>query len=398
MKSLIKKFGGLFLLIAFAAGCQQGSSKAGDPQNSSSQKQKTTLNLKRSNFQKTIDGKKTNLYKLRNKNGMEVAIMNYGARIVGILAPDKNGHFGDIILGYDSLGGYLHGNNNYFGAIIGRYANRIAGGKFTLDGKQYTLPINDGPNTLHGGTKGFDSRVWDAKQLNDQNLLLTYDSKDGEEGFPGNLKLQVLYTLRSDNSLRISYHAITDKPTVVNFTNHSYFNLGGPGSGKITNEILMINADKFTPTDSTQIPTGKIKSVKGTPFDFNQPTRIGKRINEDNQQLKFAHGYDDNWILNKPKPGKLALAAKLYDPDNGRGITVFTTEPGIQVYTGNFLDGSTSGIGGTYNYRGAVTLETQHYPDSPNHPNFPSTVLKPGQIFNSITIFKFTTQDSLQTK
>lgn len=347
------------------------------------------MNLKRSNFQKTINGKKTDLYKLHNKNGLEVAITNYGARIVAILTPDKRGRLGDIVLGYDSLGGYLHGNNNYFGAIIGRFANRIADGKFTLDGKQYSIPVNNGPNSLHGGTKGFDSRIWDAKQLNDQNLLLTYDSKDGEEGYPGNLKIQVLYTLRNNNSLRISYHAITDKPTVANFTNHSYFNLGGPGSGKITNEVLMINADRFTPTDSTQIPTGEIKSVKGTPFDFTQPTTIGKRINEDNQQLKYAHGYDDNWILNKPEPYKLTLAAKVYDPDNGREITVYTTQPGIQVYTGNFLDGSTGGIGGTYNYRTAVTLETQHYPDSPNHPNFPSTVLKPGQIFHSITIFKF---------
>lgn len=251
---------------------------------------------------------------------------------------------------------------------------------------------------MHGGPKGFDSRVWDAKQLNDQNLLLTYVSEDGEMGFPGKLKIQVLYTLRDNNSLRIGYTAITDEPTVVNFTNHSYFNLSGPGSGKITDAVLMINADRFTPTDSTQIPTGEIKSVKGTPFDFTQPTTIGKRINKDNQQLKFARGYDHNWILNKPKPGMLTLAAKVYDPESGRGITVYTTEPGIQIYTGNFLDGSTSGIGGTYTYRSAFTLETQHFPDSPNHPNFPSTVLKPGHIFRSITIFKFTVGDNPKTK
>jgi aldose 1-epimerase len=340
-----------FLLIAmFIAGCSQHSNQDlnGNTGTSTQIKNTSNLHLSASNFQAAINGKKTNLYKLRNKNGMEVDVTNYGARIVAILTPDRKGHLGDIIMGYDSLGGYLHGNDNYFGAIIGRYANRIAGGKFTLNGKQYTLPINDGPNTLHGGPKGFDSRVWDAKQLNDQNLLLTYHSKDEEEGFPGNLILQVLYTLQADNTLRIGYTAITDKPTVVNFTNHSYFNLGGPGSGKITNEVLMINADKFTPTDSTQIPTGRIKPVKGTPFDFTEPTRIGKRINEDNQQLKYAHGYDDNWILNKPKPGMLTLAADLYDPENGREIKVYTTQPGIQVYTGNFLDGSTSGIGGTY--------------------------------------------------
>jgi aldose 1-epimerase len=390
----------LFNLLAAAtilAGCSQNSHHSSKQNNRTSNQSKITsdLHLSASNFQKTINGKKTNLYKLHNENGLEVAITNYGARIVAILTPDKDGNFGDIILGYDSLNGYLHGNNNYFGAIIGRYANRIAGGKFTLDGKQYSIPVNDGPNSLHGGKKGFDSRIWTANQLDDQNLLLTYDSKDGEEGYPGNLKLQVLYTLTANNSLRIEYTAITDKATVINFTNHSYFNLGGPGSGKITNEVLRINADQFTPTDSTQIPTGKIKSVKGTPFDFNQFTTIGKRINEDNQQLKYAHGYDDNWIINKPEPGKLTFAADVYDPDKGREIKVYTTEPGIQIYTGNFLDGSTSGIGGTYNYRGALTLETQHYPDSPNHSNFPSTVLKPGKIFNSITMFKFTTKDNL---
>jgi aldose 1-epimerase len=384
-----------FLMTAMLLiGCSRHSLHDPKKNNRTSNQTKdtTNLHLSRSDFQTTINGKKTNLYKLHNDNGLEVAITNYGARIVGILTPDKNGNLGDIILGYDSLEGYLNGNNNYFGAIIGRYANRIAGGKFTLNGKQYSIPINDGPNSLHGGTKGFDSRVWDAKKLNDQNLLLTYDSKDGEEGYPGNLQLQVLYTLTPNNSLRIEYTAITDKPTPVNFTNHSYFNLGGPGSGKITNEVLRINADQFTPTDSTQIPKGKIKSVKGTPFDFNQFTTIGKRINEDNQQLKYAHGYDDNWILNKPKPGMLTFAAAVYDPDNGREIKVYTTEPGIQIYTGNFLDGSTSGIGGKYNHRGALTLETQHFPDSPNHSNFPSTVLKPGHILNSITVFKFTTK------
>jgi aldose 1-epimerase len=373
----------LALLTTGMLACQ------GSQKEKNTQSQDPSLGLDASAFQQTIDGKKTNLYTLHNENGIEVAITNYGARIVGILTPDRKGHFGDIILGYDSLDGYLHGNNYYFGAIIGRYANRIAGGKFTLDGKQYSIPTDGESYSLHGGTKGFDSHIWDAKQLNDQNLQLTYNSKDGEEGFPGNLKLQVLYTLTPDNALRIEYTAITDKKTVVNFTNHSYFNLGGPGSGKITDEVLMINADHFTPTDSMQLPTGEIRAVKSTPFDFNQPTVIGKRINEDNQQIKYAHGYDDNWILNKPKPGMLTLAAKLYDPDNGREVITYTTEPGIQVYTGNFLDGSTSGIGGTYNHRSALTLETQHYPDAPNHPNFPSTVLKPGEIYHSITAFKF---------
>jgi len=357
----------------------------------SSSKTNSDINLKASDFQTTINGKQTNLYKLHNKNGIKVDITNYGGRIVSILTPDKNGNFDDIVLGHDSIDGYLNGKNNYFGALIGRFANRIAKGKFTLDGKNYQIPVNNGQNSLHGGNKGFDSRVWDAKQLNDQNLLLTYDSKDGEEGYPGNLKLQVLYTLRDDNVLSIDYAAVTDKKTVVNFTNHSYFNLDGAGSAKINDHLAMINADQYTPIDSTMIPTGKLEPVKGTPFDFTQPTAFGKRINEDNQQLKYAHGYDDNWVLNKPKAGMLTLAAKVYSPQSGRAIEAYTTEPGIQVYTGNFLDGSTKGIGGTYNYRSAFTLETQHFPDSPNQDNFPSTVLKPGQIFRSLTEYHFTT-------
>ncbi len=355
-------------------------------------KTRVGFNLKKTAFQKVINGKKTNLYFLKNHNHVQVAITNYGARIVGILTPDRNWHFADIVLGHDSLGGYLSGTNNYFGAIIGRYANRIAKGTFKLDGKTYHIPINDPPNSLHGGTKGFDSRIWDVRQLNDQNLLLTYDSKNGEEGYPGNLKIQVLYSLMANNSLRIEYIATTNKETVVNFTNHSYFNLNGAGNGKIYNQVLLINANNYTPIDSTEIPTGQIVSVKGTPFDFTQPTPIGKRINENNQQLKYANGYDDNWVLNKPKPGSLTLAARVYDPGNGREIEVYTTQPGLQFYSGNFLNGKTIGKGRKpYKYRTAFTLETQHFPDSPNHPNFPSTVLKPGQIFHSITIFHFTT-------
>lgn len=350
------------------------------------------LHLKKKAFERVINGKKTNLYFLRNQNHLEVAITNYGARIVGLLTPDRNGHFADIVMGHDSLGGYLDSKDNYFGAIIGRFANRIAKGTFTLAGKTYHLPINNPPNSLHGGTKGFDSRIWSARQLNGQNLLLTYDSKNGEEGYPGNLKLQVLYTLTANNSLRIEYVAITNKETVVNFTNHSYFNLNGAGNGKIYNQVLMINADKYTPINSTEIPTGKILPVKGTPFDFTKPTPIGERINEDNIQLKYAHGYDDNWVLNKPKPGMLTLAARVYAPDNGREIEVYTTQPGLQFYSGNFLNGKTIGKGDKpYKFRTAFTLETQHFPDSPNHPNFPTTVLKPGQIFHSITIFHFTT-------
>ncbi|HKI45921.1 MAG TPA: aldose epimerase family protein, partial [Balneolales bacterium] len=242
---------------------------------------------------------------------------------------------------------------------------------------------------LHGGNKGFFMRIWNAEQLNDQNLLLTYESKDGEEGYPGDLKVQVLYTLTSNNSLRIEYTAITDKETVINLTNHTYFNLGGAGSGKITNEVMMINADKITPIDSTMIPTGAISSVKGTPFDFTTPRKIGQDINADNQQIKYSKGYDDNWVLNKDEDYQLSLAAKVYDPESGRELDVLTTEPGIQFYTGNFLDGVTGKDGKKYNYRTALTLETQHYPDSPNHSNFPTTVLKPDQIFHSITVYHF---------
>ncbi len=373
----------LGLLLASCAGKNQKSNTPANPT--------TGLLPDKSAFETTINGKKTDLYILKNDNGMKVAITNYGGRVVSILAPDKNGHFADVALGFDSLDNYIeHLKSPYFfGAIIGRFANRIAKGTFTLNGKEYHLPINNPPNSLHGGDKGFFMRVWDAQQLNDHNLLLRYNAKDGEEGYPGDLHVQVLYTLTSNNSLRIEYTAITSEPTVINLTNHTYFNLNGAGSGKITNEVLMINADKFTPIDSTEIPTGKIASVKGTPFDFTNPTQIGARINENNQQIKFAKGYDDNWILNKEKPFGLSLAASLYDPDSGRELDVLTTEPGLQFYSGNFLDGVKGKDGKKYGYRTALTLETQHYPDSPNHPNFPSTVLEPGHIFHSITIYRF---------
>lgn len=350
------------------------------------------LMLSKKNFQKIVDGKETDLYFLKNKNGMEVAITNYGGRIVGIYAPDRHGKFADVALGFDSIDGYLDNNEYYFGAIIGRYANRIAKGKFTLDGGQYKLPINDGVNSLHGGFKGFFRQVWNAKQLDGRNLLLTYDSPNMQEGYPGNLKVQVLYTLTENNSIRIEYTAITDRPTVINLTNHTYFNLNGAGNGNIYDNDMYINADSFTPIDSTMIPTGKIEPVKGTPFDFTTPTPIGKRINEHTRQLKYSKGYDDNWVLNKKQPYALSLAARVYDPKNGRVLEVYTTEPGIQFYSGNFLDGVVGKYGKKYDYRTAFTLETQHYPDSPNHPNFPSTVLNPHHIFHSITIFHFTTK------
>lgn len=384
----LKKVCVLLVTAFIITSCNQTAKKNGNAPNDSQ------LPVKKSNFQTEINGKKTNLYELKNKNGMKVAITNYGGRMVSLMVPDRNGKFNDVINGYDSIQGYLNHKDQFFGALIGRYANRIAKGTFTLDGKTYHLPLNNGVNSLHGGNKGFDTRVWDAKQLNNQNLLLSYDSKDGEEGYPGNLKVEALYTLTADNSVRIEFTAITDKPTVVNFTNHSYFNLNGAGNGKIYNQVMMINGDSFTPIDSTMIPTGKIESVKGTPFDFTKPTPIGKYINENNQQLKYSHGYDDNWVLNKPKPGTLTLACRVYDPQNGRQLEVYTTEPGIQFYSGNFLDGSVKGKGGkVYKYRTAYTLEPQHYPDSPNEPKFPSTLLMPHQIFHSIIIYHFSTEN-----
>ena len=351
--------------------------------------------LKKSLFGKTADGTDVYLYTLTNKRGAEVSITTYGARVVTLKVPDRNGKIGDVVLGYDNLDGYMK-DTAYFGSVPGRYANRIAHGKFTLDGKTYTLPLNDGPNSLHGGTKGFDKRVWSARDVSTpaaDALELTYLSKDGEEGYPGNLTAHVTYTLTQNNELRIEYSATTDKDTVVNLTNHSYFNLAGEGNGDILDEIMMINADKFTPIDSTFIPTGEIQNVAGTPFDFRKPTPIGARINDDNEQLKFGRGYDHNFVLNRDDKKGLVLAARVYDKKTGRELEVWTTQPGVQFYSGNFLDGSIHGKGGVaYGHRFGFCLETQHYPDSPNRPNFPSTELNPGQRYHEVTVFKFLTR------
>ncbi len=349
--------------------------------------------IKKESFGVLPNGKRVDIYTLGNKNGLEIRIMNYGGAIVSAKIPDKNGNFTDVVLGYDSLKGYLE-NNPYFGAIVGRYANRIAKGKFTLKGKVYTLALNNGPNHLHGGIKGFDKRVWDAvpeKIKNDVALKLHYFSKDGEEGYPGDLNVFVTYTLTNTNELRVDYSATTDKPTIVNLTNHTYWNLAGKGD--ILNHEMMINADKFTPVDSTLIPTGEIKNVGGTPFDFRQSRPIGDQINEDDPQLVYAHGgYDQNWVLNKKVSGSLTLAARVTDPVSGRVLEVWTTEPGLQFYSGNFLDGSITGKNGqVYRKHDAFVLEAQHFPDSPNHPNFPSVVLNPGEKYTQTTIYKFKT-------
>jgi aldose 1-epimerase len=351
-------------------------------------------------FRDTVDGKPTALYILKNKNNAEVAITNYGARVVAMLVPDKNGTLTDVVVGYDSIGKYLHRPETYFGAIVGRYGNRIGKGKFRLNGATYTLAANNGPNSLHGGKKGFAAVVWDAKKLNDQAVELTYLSKNKEEGYPGNLSVKVTYTLTDSNEVRIDYQATTDKATVLNLTNHSYFNLNGQGSGTINNHLLQLNADSYTPVDSTLIPTGKIEPVAGTPFDFRQPTAIGARINDDNVQLKYGKGYDHNFVLNPLKSGSgetagvqrdgLNLAATVVGDQTGIRMDVYTKEPGVQFYSGNFLNGSNPIKGGKKDdYRSALCLETQHYPDSPNEPSFPSTELKPGQTYQTTTVYKF---------
>ena len=339
----------------------------------------------------TVDGKEVFLYTLKNKSGMEARITNYGGIVLLLFVPDKSNTPGDVVLGYDSLSSYLKATP-YFGAIVGQYGNRIGKARFTLDGKEYTLNANDGPNTLHGGPKGFDKVVWEADgntPATQPSLALSYLSKDGEEGYPGTLKATVVYTLTDSNELRIDYTASTDKPTVLNLTHHSYFNLAGAGSGDILSHEVMLNADRFTPIDSLLITTGEMKPVEGTPMDFRTPALIGARIGVKDDQLRFGRGYDHNWVLNRTGAG-LSLAARVSEKTSGRVMEVWTTEPGVQFYSGNFLDGTSIGKGGkAYAYRTGLCLETQHFPDSPNKPAFPTTVLRPGENFTSTTVYKF---------
>jgi aldose 1-epimerase len=334
------------------------------------------------------DGTPVEIYTITNGN-LETEIMTYGARVVRLKTPDRTGHSVDVVLGYDTLEGYLGDPSTYFGAIVGRYGNRIAHGAFSIDGKSYQVPKNNGENSLHGGTVGFDKRVWTAKEI-PNGVEMTLVSKDGDMGYPGTLTVHVRYTLKKD-ALRIDYAATTDKTTIVNVTNHSYFNLAGQGNGTILGEIATINADKYTPVDAGLIPTG-IEPVAGTPFDFRKPTEIGARIHDDNQQLKYGLGYDHNWVLNGEN-GSMKLAAKMVEPTTGRVLTVTTTEPGVQFYTGNAIPAPVHGKDGTtYEKNAGYCLETQHFPDSPNHPGFPSTVLKPGHTMRSTTIFTFSTE------
>jgi aldose 1-epimerase len=339
-----------------------------------------------------FDGKSVDIYTLTNANQVEIKITNYGGIVTSIKLPDKNGKSDDVVLGYNNLQEYVN-NNPYFGSIVGRYGNRIGNAKFTLDGDEFTLAKNDGENNLHGGFKGFDKVLWNAEPVTGEDsvsLNLTYLSKDGEEGFPGNLEVTVTYTLTDDNSFRIDYSATTDKTTVVNLTNHAYWNFAGEGSGDVLRHELMLNADYFTPVAQGLITTGEIISVENTPMDYRKPATIGDRIESDYDQLKFGRGYDHNWVLNTKEDDKPSPAAKVYEPVSGRFMEVFTTEPGIQFYSGNFLDGSITGKSGkTYGFRNGFCLETQHFPDSPNKPEFPSVVLRRGETYKTTTIHKF---------
>ncbi len=351
------------------------------------------MNVSKNPFGK-VDGVPVGLYTLSNGKGMEMQITNYGGIVVGLKVPDKNGLVEDVVLGYDDVDGYVK-NNPYFGAIIGRYGNRIANGVFSIANETYTLAKNNGNNCLHGGEKGFDKVIWNAKPIQSENrvgLELTYLSKDGEEGFPGNLDVKVCYELTIENAFEITYSATTDKTTVVNLTHHSYFNLAGCNAGSILSHIVSINADTYTPVDSGLIPTGEIAPVKETPFDFTKPEVIKNRIGESHEQLVLANGFDHNWILN-PSGNGIVKAATVHDPASGRFMEVFTTEPAMQFYSGNFLDGTITGKGGTvYDFRSGLCLETQHSPDSPNHPNMPTTLLRPGEVYSSKTIYKFSTK------
>jgi len=362
----------LLCIIGFQGYCMQGE-------------------VKKSAFGTMPDGTTIDIFTLQ-QGAMKVRVMNYGARIVSLEVPDRNGKVADVVLGFDSLAPYMV-KNPYFGAIVGRYANRIGHGTFVLDGKRYDLPKNDGDNSLHGGTQGFDSRVWTAHVIPD-GVEFTLVSKNGDQGYPGMLTARVRYTLTA-HTLQIEYFATTDADTVLNLTNHSYFNLAGEDQGNVLDQVLTIPADRYTPINAGLIPTGQLAPVAGTPFDFRKPTAIGKRIGEDNEQLRFGKGYDENFVLNQTGGNSSALheAARALDPKSGRVLVVETTQPGVQFYSGNMLDGTVRGKHGyAYQKHDAFCLETQHFPDSPNKPEFPSTELKPGQTFHSITQYRFSTE------
>lgn len=382
---------GIGLAVLVSAGCDHDKDQsAGGGGGDRATVGKTAMSIQKSDFGKTEDGQSVDLYTLTNRNGLVAKVTNFGATLTEMHVPDRAGKDADVVLGFDNVKQYEGKDNPYFGATAGRVANRIAKGKFTLNGKEYTLAVNNGPNHLHGGIKSFNKKVWKAAPKEGPNgpaVTFTYVSPDGEEGYPGTLTTDVTYTLTNENELRIDYKSTTDKPTVVNLTNHSYWNLHGAGSGQdILDHVLMLNADNYTPVDATLIPTGEIASVKGTPYDFTSPKPIGRDIGKTTGD---PNGYDHNYVLNG-KSGEMKLCAKVNDPDTGRTMEVWTTEPGVQLYTGNFLNGTVTGVGGKpYKKHDAFCLETQHFPDSINHPKFPTTVLNPGQAYTSTTVHKF---------
>ena len=346
--------------------------------------------LNKNDFFKNINGKETTIYVLKNGNGLISEITNYGARVVSLWVPDNNGNFDDIVLGFDNIDDYINAKEKYFGATIGRYGNRIKEGKFIINDKEYSLEKNNGLNHLHGGNMGFGDVVWNAKQIDNQTLELNYFSKNMEEGYPGNLNVKIIYHLNNNDELKIEYFAKTDESTHVNLTHHSFFNLLGAGNETINEHLLYINANSFTPVDETLIPTGNIELVANTPFDFSLPTAIGKRINQDNNQLNYGKGYDHNYVLNNSQSEEI-IAAKVFEKESGRTLEVYTNEPGMQFYGGNFLSGTIGKHDKSYKKRAAFCLETQHFPNSPNQDNFPSTLLKPNEEYYSICIYKFST-------
>ncbi|MGL1956323.1 MAG: galactose mutarotase [Colwellia sp.] len=368
--------------MPFISGCVDEKPKAPEPP-------EQKISVKSSAFGNLDSGQQVTKYTLANDAGTSVSIIDLGAAITELNVIDNKGNFDDVVLGFATPQQYLT-SSTYFGAVVGRYGNRIAKGKFSIDGKEYTLATNDGENHLHGGDVGFDKRFWNAKVNGKDSITFTLVSENGDEGYPGTLTLAVTYQLTDDNRLVVDYDASTDKTTVVNVTQHSYFNLAGHGSGDILNHEMMINADRFTPVDKTLIPTGELAAVEGTAMDFNQATKIGERINNDEQQLAFGGGYDHNWVLNKKQPGEMSLAAQVFEQNSGRTLAIYTDEPAIQFYSGNFLDGSYKAKNeAVYQYRNGFCLETQHFPDSPNQPSFPSTILQPGEQYKTRTIFEF---------
>lgn len=381
-------------LTVLLGACGGDSPAPGDQSGNETQTARSTA-VNQAPFGVTPDGQQVSLFTLTNDNGMEATVTNFGGIITSLRVPDREGNLEDVVLGFDSLSGYVE-EHPYFGALIGRYGNRIAGGRFTLDGETHQLPVNNGPNSLHGGTQGFDKVVWAAEPFENERgrgLVLSYTSPDGDQGYPGTLNARVTYTLTNDNELIFDYHATTDEATPVNLTQHTYFNLAGDGSGSILDHVMMLNASRFTPVDSTLIPTGELRSVEGTPFDFREPTPLGARIGQEEEQLGFGGGYDHNFVIDRQEGDSLTLAARVYEPTSGRVMEVLTTEPGVQLYTGNFLDGTLTGKGGTvYEHRTGFCLETQHFPDSPNQPSFPSTILRPGEEYESTTVYRFTTE------